>query len=219
MAKIENAKGRDPSTGPSGYERLLGNAQVGQLISKCQAAVISSGNELEVILEHALQRTDGIAIGRVNKERRIFKGIKVDADGKTHDIGIDAVIEKQGKIKLIELKDGDVFDVKKVAGEVEALKTVKKHLVETGKYKEEDVSIHFCSFNQQDKDQIYRGAKGLIPKGSAMTGSELCVLLGISSYEGLIADRRSEQPGNLDYFIRELVKIPEIKQKLKDLLK
>ena len=223
MAKIEHAKGRDSSTGPSGYERLLGNAQLGQLISKCHATVISSGNGLEAILENKVKSkvrdTSGIAIGSINKQMRVFKGIKIDSDGKKHDVGVDVVIVKHGKVKLIELKDGDVFDVKKIAGEVEALKKAKKYLVDSGQFKEEDVSIHFCSFNQESKDQIYRGAKSLIPQGSAMMGSEICELLEIGSYEEVIRERRGEQPANLEYFLTELIKIPAVKQRLRELLR
>ncbi|MBM3250545.1 MAG: restriction endonuclease [Candidatus Omnitrophica bacterium] len=218
MSKISNAKGRDPETGPSGYERLFGNAQLGQLLSKCQATVISTGNELERILENSITETKGLAIGNINKEKRVFKGAKKDANGKLHDVGIDVVIEKNSKIKLIELKDGDVFDVKKVAGEVESLLMVKSFLIKEGKFKTEDIEIYFCSFNQENKEYIYSGAKGLLPKGSAMTGKELCSDLGID-YDRIIRYRKQEQPENLDFFIKELIKIPEVKERLKDLLR
>jgi hypothetical protein len=218
MAKIRNAKGRDPKTGASGYERLFGNSQLGQLLSKCQATVISSGNELERILEAKIINTKGIAIGNINKSGRIFKSAKVDTNGKKHNIGIDVVIERGGKIKLIELKDGDVFDVKKIEGEVESLKLVKNFLVSKSKYKEEEISMHFCSFNQDDKEHIYKGAKGLLPEGSAMTGRELCNELEID-YDKIVNERKQEQPENLNYFLKELTTSPEIREKLKAYLK
>ena len=46
--KIENAKGRQD--GNSGYIRTLKNAQLGLLISRVQATVISNGTELERII-------------------------------------------------------------------------------------------------------------------------------------------------------------------------
>jgi len=217
MAKIENAKGRNPTTGPSGYERLLGNARLGRLISRCQATVISSGNELETFLERKVKNPEGISIGNLNKDERIFKNIKTDSDGKRHAIGVDVVIKKDGRTLLIELKDGDVFDVKKIAGEVESLQLVKKHLADIGQSPESRTSIHFCSFNQEEKEPIYKGAKGLIPKGSAMTGPELCDLLGVD-YVAAVSERRLEQPANLEYFLRELIDIPEIRSRLKQLL-
>ena len=116
MALITNAKGRGENETPSGYERLFGNRQLGMLMSKVQSAVISTGNELEGILANEIKDTKGISIQKINKENRVFKRIK---DG--HDIIIDCVVEKEGKFMLIEIKDGDTFDTKKVAGEVASL--------------------------------------------------------------------------------------------------
>lgn len=218
MSKIRNAKGRDPKTGASGYERLFGVPSLGQLLSKCQATVISTGNELERILESKIANTQGVSIGKINKEKRIFKKIKRDANGKTHDVGIDVVIERNGKVKMVELKDGDVFDVKKVAGEVESLNLAKDFLVKTGKYKEGDINIYFCSFNQENKDRICMGAKGLLPEGTAMTGRELCEELGID-YDRVVKERKQEQPDNLEFFLRELITIPEVRQELARILR
>lgn len=46
--KIRNAKGR--IDGNSGYTRTLGNEELGKLISKVQATVISNGTELERLI-------------------------------------------------------------------------------------------------------------------------------------------------------------------------
>lgn len=48
MSKIRNAKGRED--GNSGYTRVVGNAQLGRLLSRVQATVISNGNELERLI-------------------------------------------------------------------------------------------------------------------------------------------------------------------------
>lgn len=204
MALISNAKGRKETDTPSGYERLFGNRQLGMLMSKVQSAVISTGNELEKVLADKLENQHNISIQRVNKENRVFKGIK---DG--HDIIIDCVIHKDNKFMLIEIKDGDTFDTKKVAGEVASLITTKAHLVEHNKLDESNVSIHYCSFNATSHEQIERGAKGLLPKGSAMTGIEFCKLVGLDYYK-IIQERKKDQKENLEYFIKELMKIPEI---------
>lgn len=205
MALISNAKGRGEDETPSGYERLFGNKQLGRLISKVQATVISTGNELENFLAQRIKNKQGISIGNINKEKRVFKGVK-----NGHDIVIDSVIEREGKIKLIEIKDGDTFDTKKVAGEVESLKIVKEHLIKAGK---QNVSVHYCSFNARDHEQIERGAKGLLPQNSAMTGKELCELLGLD-FDKIVEERKSQQKENFDFFVNELKKIPEIHSKL-----
>ena len=123
MALISNAKGRGEDETPSGYERLFGNRQLGMLISKVQATVISTGNELEKILASRLKKTDGISIQNINKEKRIFKNVK-----RGHTIKVDCVVEEGNDIRLIEIKDGDTFDTKKVAGEVESLEMVREYL-------------------------------------------------------------------------------------------
>ena len=78
MALISKAKGRREDETPSGYERLFGNRKLGMLISKVQASVISTGNELEGFLADRLKKTNGISMGNINKEKRVFKGIKKD---------------------------------------------------------------------------------------------------------------------------------------------
>jgi len=208
MALISNARGRGENETPSGYERLFGNRQLGMLMSKIQSAVISTGNELEGILADEIKDTKGISIQKINKENRIFKGIK---DG--HDIIIDCVVEKDGKFMLIEIKDGDTFDTKKVAGEVASLITAKTHLIKHNKLTEQDVSIHYCSFNATNHEQVERGAKGLLPKGSAMTGKEFCDLVGLD-FNKIVQERKKDQQENLNYFISELKKIPEIHSKI-----
>ena len=42
-----------------------------------------------------------------------------------------------------------------------------------------EATYYFCSFNQDDKDAICMGAKGRFDVSHAMTGRELCDLLGI----------------------------------------
>lgn len=207
MALISNAKGRREDETPSGYERLFGNRQLGMLMSKVQSAVISTGNELEGMLASQIKDTTGISIQKINKENRVFKGVK---DG--HDIIIDCVVEKDRKFKLIEIKDGDTFDTKKVAGEVASLILAKAHLIKTHNLKDEDVSLHYCSFNATSHEQIERGAKGLLPKGSAMTGQEFCKLVGLD-FDKIVQERKKDQQENLNYFIGELKKIPEIHSK------
>ncbi len=207
MALISKAKGRGEEETPSGYERLFGNRQLGMLMSKVQSALISTGNELESMIASEIKDTKGISIQKINKENRVFKGIK-----EGHDIIIDCVIEKEGKIKLIEIKDGDTFDTKKVAGEVASLMTAKAHLIRSHNLNEDDVSIHYCSFNATSHEQIERGAKELLPKNSAMTGKEFCKLVGLD-FGKIVQGRKKDQKENLDYFIEELKKIPEIHSK------
>lgn len=205
MALISNARGRRENETPSGYERIFGNKELGMLLSKVHSTVISSGNELERFLASRLKITEGISIHNINKNERVFKDAKTDSSGKKHTLDVDCVIKKDGKIMLIEIKDGDVFDTKKVAGEIESLIMAKNYLIEKKKINEKDISIHFCSFNARNHEQVKRGAKSLLPEGSAMTGKELCELLDLN-FEEIVEERKEHQKENLNYFTSELKK-------------
>lgn len=200
MALIREAKGRGYNETPSGYERLFGNRPLGMLISRVQSAVISTGNELEKVIASKIKDSKGISILNINKDKRVFNGIK-----QGHNIVVDCVVERAGKIYLIEIKDGDTFDTKKVAGELESLKLVKEHFIKKG-ISEKNIEIKFCSFNALNHEQIEKGAKGLLNKEMAMTGKEFCNLININ-YDQIIEERKKNQAENLDYFISELKKI------------
>ncbi len=210
MALISEAKGRDENGPESGYERLFGHHELGMLISRVQSAVISAGTELEEIIANEVGNTDGISIRKINKEKRIFRKVK---NGK--DVQVDCVIMKGDRIILIEIKDGDTFDTKKVSGEIESLAAVRQYLIKEGFYEPDKIQIRYCSFNADSHEQIEKGTKRLLPAGVAMTGRELCAMLGID-YNKIVMERAKDQKANVEYFISELDKIPDIHDMLKD---
>lgn len=56
MAKIRDAQGRREDQSPSGYSRLFGNIELGNLMSRVQGTVISAGTELERLILERCQR-------------------------------------------------------------------------------------------------------------------------------------------------------------------
>jgi len=54
MVLIKDTKGRRANETASGYERVVGNKQLGQLISKYHATAIRTGNDLEKVFEQKL---------------------------------------------------------------------------------------------------------------------------------------------------------------------
>lgn len=223
MSKIKDARGR--KDGNSGYTRVVGNAELGQLLSRVQATVISNGSELErmiaarstliedidVFIEQAT--TETIASGVYLCLKKIFKLSKRYAKGVK---GLEPdmlifVIENYRNCKVIELKDGDMFDTKKVIGE-------KQHL--------EDFSTIFgakipfvtdyyiCSFNQEDKNIIYTGFKGCFEIEHILTGRELCEILKID-YDEIRHLRAMDEAENFRYLISEMCKIPEVAREIK----
>ena len=199
MPKISESKGRPDEN--SGYTRLFGNQQLGQLLSRVQAAVIRTGNELEKLIESETPDELKAGLEDILNGQQAFSNIQVvfqarmppqvDTRGETADIVIFDHAEKTAKI--IELKDGDTFDTKQASGELASMEIFAKWLSSRIDYK---ANFYFCSFNQTNKEAIVRGAKGRFDVYHAMTGQELCNMLGID-YNALRIKRQREQPENL----------------------
>lgn len=73
---------------------------------------------------------------------------------------------------------------------------------------------YICSFNQNDKEKIKLGFKGVFDLENIMTGKELCEILSIN-YDEILNIRKKDAKENLEYFIDELIKIKEIKKIIK----
>ena len=224
MALIQNAKkGREDG----GYSRLFGNSDLGALVSKTHATSISAGTELEKLISQthgslmtASQLGDWLgnqlAPGTYLIDKPLIRvHLKTVIQSSTEPDFIVIVIV-DSKVFVIELKDGDTFDTKKVDGEVRAAKdfgALLHSFLLTRKVSHKGlpytVEVRFCCFNQSDKEKIVTGLKGRISKKEAMTGDEFCKLIGIS-YQGILAKRAADQAKNLAYFLDELVKIQSI---------
>jgi len=121
----------------------------------------------------------------------------------------------QRQVLVIELKDSDTFDTKKASGELASMTAFANWVSQETGY---EAKYFFCSFNQDDKRAIVRGTKGRFDLNQVMTGRELCAILSID-YDDLRRRRHSEQSENLMYFLAELLKIDEIRDKIRELLK
>lgn len=220
MPKISESKGRPDEN--SGYTRLFGNQQLGQLLSRVQATVIRTGNELEKMIESVTPDELKASLEEILTGQNSLASVQVvfqakmppqvEIRGEKADIVIFDHIEKTAKI--IELKDGDTFDTKKASGELASMEIYSKWLSSRTDYK---TNFYFCSFNQTNKEAIVHGAKRRFDISHAMTGQELCNLLRID-YEALKIGRQTEQPENLRFFISELLHIAEVRQIIKELL-
>lgn len=221
MALIENSKGREEG---GGYERLFGHQKLGHLLSRIQATVISTGTELEKLivgLANNINDVDtflsaqNLTHGIYLISKKAIKNSRLHSDQEP-DILIFKIDATTQHCYIIELKDGDNFDTKKAAGEVHLLEVFENHLSKKIRF---TTSIHVCSFNQLNKNKIVDGFKKKITLQQAMTGKELCDLLGID-YTNILGSRVHQQISNLDYFISELLNIGDVKhtiiQKLKN---
>lgn len=222
MPRLRDASPKNIS---GGYFRVFGIKELGLLMSKVQSTVISSGNELErLIIERArgvrdlddflrnTERWNGTYLATSSQVKK-SELLRVNRDAP--DFIVIVCSSNDLNCHIIELKDGHVFDTKKADAEHRALHSfLDRNLsVLPGNAK-----AHFCSFNQEDKDIIWEGAKKTIPYDEIMTGRELCELINID-YDEIVESRIRDRPDNAFYFVSELIRIPQIRKIVEVLLK
>jgi hypothetical protein len=229
MAKIKNAKAKNSS---GSYTRVFNNEELGNLITKVHSASISNGSELETLI---LQHIDKDSIvedcdeflhnfkkfnnaefdiirlipKKILKKSKTLKPQK-NPENKTFEP--DFVVLKIDSIQqccyIIELKDGFVFDTKKVIGERRHLEDFQNYIAKQIAF---STKIKFCCFNENSKEKIKNGLKGSFDVDEIMTGEEFCALVKID-YDNIIRLRKNDSVENIDYFIDELLKIANIKE-------
>lgn len=222
--KIRNAKGRKDEN--SGYIRLFDNIELGQLLSKAQATVISNGTELEKML---LKRTNNIqdldefietttvgkqADGVYVCAKAVAKKSKLTIPKHEPDLLV-FIVQQKRLCRIIELKDGDTFDTKKARGEREQL---EEYSIKFGAKIPFVTEYYICCFNQEDKNAIMTGFKGVFSIEHIMTGRELCSILNIDYLE-IIDERKADAEDNFTYFVSELLNIPVVKEEILKQLK
>lgn len=224
MALIENAKGRRKNQSPSGYTRLFGVSDLGNLMSRMQGTVISSGTELEkLIYARATQIPDldeFIAKTLHQKKAGIWVASKqqvkhskvIHSKYEPDFIAFDLI---KRICYVIEVKDGDAFDTKKSASEHTTLHNFTNDISQALAF---SFQIFICSFNANTKQEVYDGLKHKFAMDEVLTGKELCILFGID-YNEIVKIRTNDQQGNLDYFTKQLVAIPKIKNMIVKRLK
>lgn len=222
MALIENANPKEIS---GAYHRLFGNPQLGRLISRVQSAVISSGTELERMIKERVNliedvdkflETETMPEGTwVAAKSGVKKCATLDYKGSEPDFFVFKRHEGIQNCYIVELKDGHIFDTKKAAAERDAAHGFVEQNAHRLQYR---MSCHFCAFNIDDKDAIWKGFKTKISMDEIMTGREFCELLEID-YGEIVESRKAHGPINMDYFISELVRISEVKSELIRLLR
>ena len=123
MAKLRDARGRrDPQN--SGYTRVFGNEELGQLISRVQATCISAGTELERFiitlggcdyeLDPFLERgliPNGVFLfpKKVLKKSNVLR-----FSGFEPDFLVFRRLDRKQSCHVIELKDGDTLGLSTV---------------------------------------------------------------------------------------------------------
>ena len=222
MARLRDAKPKNPS---GSYERLFDNAALGELASKVQSAVISSGTELEAMIARLVPNIpdmdafleqeimpEGVLLAR---KRQIKRSQTLDFVGSEPDFMVFKRREGVQTCHIVELKDGHVFDTKKASAERQAMHGFIERNAQHIQYR---FQAHFCAFNQNDRQAIYNGFKRRITLEEAMTGREFCNLVEID-YDDIVEWRRRDGADNVEFFIDELLTIEPVRQRLLQLLR
>ena len=216
MAKIRES---NPKNRSGSYDRLFGNEKLGELMSKVQSTSIRAGNELETLIKEridivedldAFLQADAIPEGIFLVTKRVIKQSQLRINGSEPDF----IIFKQQHCYIVELKDGHVFDTKKVDGERASLYGFADRNMEK---LTNNISVHFCSFNQEDRQIIWNGFKRMVDFEEIMTGREFCELLEID-YDEIVEIRSRDAEDNTRYFLEELLRIPEIRNTITDII-
>src|SRR3989344_5515061 len=178
MARIENAKGRRENQTPSGYIRVFGIKELGNLMSRVQGAVISAGTELEkLILERATQienldefltktlhqKKAGIWVA---SKKQVKESKVINSSYEPDFLAFDLIARK---CYVIEVKDGDQFDTKKSASEHKTLHDFTNQVSWALSF---SFQIYICSFNANTREEVYNGLKRKFSMDEVLTGKE-----------------------------------------------
>lgn len=227
MALLSNSKeGRVDG----GYTRLLGNSELGALISQIHATSISAGTELERLIseKHTNLMTEDLFSDFIGHKlsngvylvpKKVIKSVLHQALNTSTEPDFIVIVVVDKKAYITELKDGDTFDTKKAAGEVLTCRNFaqlfKQYLIKSRLHY--DVLIRICCFNQDSREAIVKGFKNEIKITEAWTGRDFCREIGIS-YENIIQQRKVHQEENLSYFIERMLDIDDVREKVINIL-
>ncbi len=217
MAKISERKnGRKDG----GYTRLFGNEEIGSLFSRVHATSISAGTELEkLVFKNDIHSLDEF-LEVLPNDKPIWVADKTTIKNSSFKLGNepDGIIfimdNNKNQCSIIELKDGDTFDTKKVEGEIETLKKLQNKIAPLIQFK---VNYYICGFNSKNKSDLKLGLKNRLEEANLLTGKELCDMMNID-YHVIIENRKKDADQNLDFFIDELLKIDKVREKIKSKL-
>lgn len=216
MAKFKGVKDRRDGNG--GYARVFGDQDLGQLLSRAHATVISAGSELERIILECVERIeeldkflsqeimpDGV---RIVRKREIKRSEVLNFAGSEPDYLVFKRREGKQSCHVIELKDGDTFDTKKAAAENRAMHGFVQHNAQRLHY---TVGCHIVCFNQDSRTAIYDGFKRKVPIDECMPGRDFCELLEID-YDEIIRVRKKDQRPNFEAFLNDLIEIDAVRE-------
>lgn len=199
---------------------MFDNAALGKLASKIQSAVISSKSELDAMIAASVQNIPDLDsllmqenmqdVVLIAHRRQIQRSRILNLTESEPNF---MVFKRQGEVQfchIVELKDGHVFDTMKARAEHQAMHRFIEGNTERFPY---EFQAHFCAFNQNSRNAIWKGFKRRIAFEEVMTGPEFCDLVEIN-YDEIVQRRRRHGAENVEFFIDELLRIECVRREL-----
>jgi hypothetical protein len=206
---IEN---RQPAgkTEDSGYYRAIGHPEWAELMRMVQSAVIANGNELEELIYKFAEvenkfynrKFDG---HHSNEDMLIVKhAISKDVMEAKKGTDLDLVFYTKDKVYICEIKDGQNFDTKKAAGEVDKLLKTASFMKEYDLLKREHVPL-IVLWNCQDVDKA--SFKDKRANSMLYTGCNFSKEIVSIDYQKLNQIREQDRQQNLEYIRKVATRI------------
>lgn len=223
MALIKHANPKSLNNKDGGYKTLFSNEQISNLITRIHSTKISSGTELEKIIQEMNginlvkdvddffenidnQKIDTYLINKKYlKQSNIFRSSNVILEKEIWvDFIIVKILDKNKKhCHILELKSGSSFDTKKTPSEKLSLENFDNKL---SKKIQTTTSIHICAFFEENKKIIMSGLKNIFNENEILSGIELCDLLNINYYDVMEKINKDKKENDL-FFYSEVNKI------------
>ncbi len=228
MARLSEIIGKPiEEVGKGAYARCFGNIELSHLLSRVQSLIIRNGNELEklvtnLVSDKLIEDVDEFLsaqimdIGvRVATKKAVKKCKSLKGDGIEPDFIVFDRKRHSQHCYVVELKDGHEFDTKSSEKEQQNL----VDFLATNELTLHYYSCHgkICGFNANTREEIRIGFKRKISADEAMTGRELCNLVGIN-YDAIVAHRAADREANYNEFLEELLQIPSVREGIFDRL-
>jgi len=205
------------------FYRIFGNIEFARIFSRVQALTIKKGHELERIVTdltkdlHIDDIDEFLAIQIHRMGVRIATKSVIKDSNKLHGHGIEPDfiiferVEQSQNCYIVEVKDGHEHDTKGSAKEHQNL-----HMFLSKNAMAFESFRSYCKivgFNAETREEIRKGFKNKIAPEQAMTGAEFCKLLSLD-YNSILAHRASFREANINSVLREMLAIPEIKERI-----
>jgi hypothetical protein len=195
----------------SGYYRLTGCVEIARFLRRVHSTVIRNGNELEsVVYEHSQikekkKNFKSSVEETIPRSKCLVVGYKIPKEISHLESGIalDIVLLTDEEIFICELKDGQNFDTKKSAGEVEKLLKAEIFFAAEDT-RNRRITLKIILWNCPDvKGSSFKDKRG-VPM--LVSGRDFSKKIGVD-FDEVVKKRSLDQKENRKYIIEKMEEV------------